>query len=137
MNWSYLFKHWFGTLLLGPIILQIIAYYNYTNSQDIFSFFEMYFVFFFCSLIFSLPTYALYALLFSFLEKINLLSLFSKIILIAFAVTGIIVTFWLIGGNSIDDLALTYCIASVIAGLLFKLESKEINQKSEPSTTIK
>ena len=34
-NWNYLFKHWLFTLLLGPIISQILMYITILNPNKI------------------------------------------------------------------------------------------------------
>ncbi|MFT7350580.1 MAG: hypothetical protein ACI9XR_000289 [Flavobacterium sp.] len=41
MNWSYLFKHWFGILLLGPIVSQITMYIYGVNPHKIFGLLEV------------------------------------------------------------------------------------------------
>lgn len=41
MNWSYLFKHWFSTILVAPILSDIINYY-YTDIQTLFNLTSVY-----------------------------------------------------------------------------------------------
>lgn len=125
MNWSYLFKHWFATLLLAPIVAQIIVLFAGGGSHSLFGFFETYFLFVFFGLFFSTPTYFLYAYLFSFLKKKNTCLPLAKMILIAFAVSGIIITFWSIGGSWSHNEMLSYGASSIISGLYFKLNRKQ------------
>lgn len=124
MNWSYFYKHWFGTLLLGPIIAMIIEYYTNENSQTIFGFLEVYPIFLIVGLMYSTPTYILYGFIYYFLGQKNINLIFSKIVLIFFAVNGVIITFWLLGGSWSIDGILSYCIASMISGLYFTLDFK-------------
>lgn len=131
MDWSYFYKHWFTTLLLGPVISQIVMYTDVFDSHSVVSFLEVYPISLIFGLIFSTPTYILYSFIYSFLAKKNTKIIYAKPILIAFAVAGVNVSFWLIGGSMSVDGALSYSIASIIAGLFFKLEFKNLaeNQK--------
>ncbi|WP_333599748.1 hypothetical protein [Flavobacterium sp.] len=126
MNWSYLFKHWFGTLLLGPIIGQVTEYYSSVNSHLVLGYLEAYPVFIMVSLFCSSPTYILYGFLYLFLAKKNSNPNYAKVILILFAVSGVIISFWLIGGSMSFNGTISYCIASILAGLLFKLNFKKL-----------
>ena len=70
MNWSYLFKHWFFTLLIGPIVSQIIMSVFDVNSHRIIGLLEIYPITLIFGLFFSTPTYILYALLYFYLSVI-------------------------------------------------------------------
>lgn len=124
MNWTYLFKHWFGTLLIAPIIAQVIELIITKNNQ-IFSFSESYLLFLIFGLFFSIPTYLLYIFLYYFLIQKNINTVCSKIILISFAVSGIIITFWIIGGTFSFKGALSYSLSSIVTGLIFKINYKQ------------
>ena len=50
---------------------------------------------------------------------------YSKLILIAFAIVGIVITFWLIGGTFSFKGALSYSLSSIVTGLIFKLNYKK------------
>ena len=121
MNWSYLFKHWFGTLLLGPFISEIIMYISEVNPHKIVGLLEVYPIAFLFSLIFSTPTYILYGFIYYFLACKNIRNEYAKIILISFVALGVIITTFLIKGSWMFDLGLSYFISSIIAGLSFKL----------------
>lgn len=125
MNWTYLYKHWFGTLLIGPIIAQIIESSSYVDSHLVFGFLEIYPVFLFVGLFCSTPTYILYGFLYRLLARKNTNPKYAKPILISLSVSGVIITFWLIGGTMSYNGALSYSIASAITGVLFKLNFKK------------
>lgn len=118
MNWSYLFKHWFGTLLIGPIIVDIIIYLNYAKIGGLL---EVYPIALLFSLIFSAPTYIIYGIIYYFLCQKNVKRLYSKIILIVLAVSGVYITTIIIKVNMMEDIAISYSISSIITGLFFKL----------------
>ena len=124
MNWSYLFKHWFGTLIMSPIIAQIIDLLMNKNNQ-ILNFYESFPLFLLFGLFFSTPTYLLYSILFYYLNYKNIKNVFAKIILISFALLGIIITFWLISGTLIYNGILIYCISSIITGTIFKIKNEK------------
>jgi len=130
MNWSYLFKHWFGTILLGPFISEIIMYISELNPHKIVGLLEVYPIAFLFSIIFSAPTYILYGFIYYFLASNKVKNEHSKIILISFVAIGVIITTLLIKGSWMLDIGLSYFISSVIAGLSFKLNFK--NSKLEP-----
>ena len=126
MNWSYLFKHWFGTLLIAPLIVQIIVFANRVDNL-LFDFFEYYFLFVLFGFFFSIPTYLLYALLYWYLAKVNLDDWEIKAILIFFAVAGIIITFSSIAGSMSEEGIISYSISSILTGIIFKLNFKNEN----------
>ncbi|WP_395044685.1 hypothetical protein [Flavobacterium sp.] len=124
MNWSYLFKHWFSTLLIGPIVSQITKYIYEVNPHKIVGLFEVYPISLLFGLFFSAPTYILYALIYYYLAKNTVNLKISKIILISFAVLGVVTTTSIIKGSMMQDIAISYSIASIISGLFFKLNFK-------------
>ncbi len=124
MDWSYLFKHWIGTLIMAPIIAQIIDLLMNKNNQ-ILNFYESFPLFILFGLFFSTPTYLLYSILFYYLKYKNIKNVYAKIILISFALLGIIITFWLISGTLIYNGILIYCISSIITGTFFKIKTEK------------
>ena len=42
MNWSYFFKHWFGTLLIGPILSKIIVLLALIDTDQLIGILEVY-----------------------------------------------------------------------------------------------
>ncbi|MEO5776296.1 MAG: hypothetical protein ABIQ27_05290 [Flavobacterium sp.] len=126
MNWSYLFKHWFGTLLIGPIIFQITTPFSSHISHLVFSFFEAYPLFLLFGLLFSIPTYILYGCIYYYLARKDANPNYAKAILILFSVLGVIATTLIMDGSMMQDITLPYLISSIIAGLLFKLNFRKI-----------
>lgn len=133
MNWSYLFKHWFGTLLLAPVISQITMYIYEFDPYKIVGLLEVYPISLMFGLFFSTPTYILYAVLYRYLAKNKVNIIFSKIILIIVAVIGVFTTTSIIKGNMMQDIAVSYSIASVIVGIIFKLNFKQTNDNNKPN----
>lgn len=74
------------------------------------------------SLIFSLPTYAVYSIVFYYLKKKQFSIIFSKRILIAISVVGVFITFTLIFPNIYFIATLAYMLTSLLTGIFFKLE---------------
>ncbi|GGD32221.1 hypothetical protein [Flavobacterium orientale] len=122
MNWSYLFKHWFFTLLLGPVVSQIVMYVIDVSPGKIVGLLEVYPLSLLFGLFFSTPTYILYGLVYYFLARNNINLNLSKVILISLAVVGVITTTSIIKGSMMLDITISYSIASVITGLFFKLK---------------
>lgn len=120
MKWNYLFKHWFGTIALGPVISEMIPYIS-GDSHLIVGLCEVYPIAFLFSLFFSAPTYLLYGFIYYYLAQKRINGIYAKAILISFAVTGVIVTTSIIHGSLMLNIALSYSIASIITGCLFKL----------------
>jgi len=121
MNWGYLFKHWFFTLLLGPVVSQIVIYFIDLSPGKIVGLLEVYPLSLLFGLFFSTPTYILYGLVYYFLARNNINLILSKVILITLAVVGVITTTSIIKGSMMLDITISYSIASVITGLFFKL----------------
>lgn len=122
MQWNYLFKHWFATLLIAPFLSDLFLYINPANS-NIGGFVSVYPIVFIISLIYSAPTYVVYALFFYFLKKETVAIIYSKIILIIIAAIGVILTFLTTFGlNDELPILLGYICASILTGIFFKLE---------------
>src|SRR5690606_17492954 len=92
MQWSYLFKHWFATLLIAPVLCQLYAFVN----EDIALLIVFYPITLLVSFLYSLPIVIIYTLLFYYfwLEEISIPT--AKIFFISIAVTGTFITFSLI-----------------------------------------
>ena len=117
MQWSYLFKHWFSTLLF-PLFLTKLLY-----NENL----ELLIIALIVGFIFSLPTYAFYALVFYSLQEETISTTRKKIILIGISVIGIALTFTLISGDLRSVFTydtLIYMLTSLITGIFFKLGKK-------------
>lgn len=121
MNWSYLFKHWFGTLFITPLICDL-SYYCTSNTNRIFGLVEMFPYTLLFSFFFSIPTYVVYGCLFYFLIKNNATETTSKIILVATATIGITITYLFLFNSRELLIYLGYITASVITGTIFKIK---------------
>jgi hypothetical protein len=124
-DWSYLFKHWIFTLLLGPVISQIIAFIPIFYPSQAVGLLAMFPILFIASLIFSIPTYIVYAFVYYYFSNKDLPILISKAILISISVICIFITTALIDGTLWIFIASSYSISSVISGLIFNLNFKE------------
>jgi hypothetical protein len=123
MNWSYLFKHWFGTLLISPFVFDILTMIvNTSNSMC--CLFEIYpFVVLF-SLIYSTPTYLVYSLIYYVLAKKKVGICFSKLILLAYTTICILITFLIFFGEREFIISISYAITSILLGIKIKLNFK-------------
>jgi len=124
MNWSYLFKHWFGTLLIGPIVSDIIAYLIIDNSDKIGGLTGVYPIALLFGLIFSTPTYILYGIIYYFLAQKEIATKYSKIILILFTSLCIFSTFTIVFNAREFNICVAYAITSILLGFIFKLNFK-------------
>lgn len=121
MQWSYLFKHWFATLLIAPFLSDLFFYVNPSNAK-IGGLLSGYFTVFFMSFIFSLPTYIIYAAVFYYLKKKKFSLIFSKKMLIAISMVGVFITFASVFPDMYFPVTLAYMLASLITGIFIKLE---------------
>lgn len=125
IDWSYLFKHWIFNLLIGPVISQIIAFIPILGFNLSFGLLEFYPIVFIISLIFSAPTYIVYAFVYYYLSNKDLSHFFPKAILILITVVGVFITTAFIDGTLSHFIAISYSISSIISGLLFNLNFKD------------
>lgn len=130
INRNYPYLNWILTIIIGPFLW--IIYEILINEQNAGSMFEVIFALIGVGLIFSLPTLALNVLVFQILIKITSSIFLIKFILITIGVTGIIVTFKLVGGTLALNLTLSYSISLIITGLLIRLQNdqKLINKEN-------
>lgn len=120
VDWSYLFKHSIFTLLLAPLISQIL-YYSYPNPHQTMGLLELYPITLLLSLIFSTPTYIFYAFVYRILFQKQISNLYAKGILILISITGIFITMYNIIGNMWLDFAVAYSLSSLVTGIFFNL----------------
>ncbi|RKR10818.1 hypothetical protein C8C83_2508 [Flavobacterium sp. 90] len=125
IDWSYLFKQWIFSLIIGPVISQIIAFIPVFYPSQAIGLLGMFPVVFIVSLIFSAPTYIVYAFVYNFLAKKDFPILYSKAFLITIPVIGVFITTAFIGGMLWYFIAVSYSLSSIICGLLFNLNFYE------------
>lgn len=124
MNWSYLFKHWFGTLIISPFIYELFNLMK-VNSNRVIGLVEIYPITFIFSLIFSIPTYIIYGFIYYFLARKEISIIKSKIILLQFTVLSILITFHVVFNARELTISISYAVTSIILGIYFKLNFKE------------
>lgn len=122
MNYSFLFKHWGTTLLLGPLASLIINRLFVLNPHQVVSLFEFYPITLLFSLILSIPTYIIYGLVYYQLGIHQVKTRDSKVILIMVSTLGVVLTTAILSGSMSEDIALSYSVSTIIAGLSFKLK---------------
>lgn len=121
-DWNYFFKNAIFTLLLGPVISQIITFLPVFHAIHLLSLLGMFPIVFIASLIFSIPTYIVYAFVYNYLFTKDLSILYSKTILISIPIIGVFITTAFIGGTLWYFIAVSYSISSLVSGLLFNLD---------------
>lgn len=124
INWGYLFKNWIFTLLIGPIISQIIAFIPFFNQILGVNLLGSYPIILIFTFVFSIPTYIIYAFIYYYLSDKNLSISYTKAILISITVVGISITSACITGVLGFFFALSYSISSIMFGLIFNLDFK-------------
>jgi hypothetical protein len=124
IDWSYLFKHWIFNLLTGPVISQIIAFIPFLGFNLSFGLLEFYPIVLIVSLIFSIPTYIVYAFVYYYFSTKDLPIFFSKGILIFITAIGVFITTAFIDGTLSHFITISYLISSIITGSIFNLNFK-------------
>ena len=121
MDKNYVIKQWLVTLIIGRLFILLYASSTSSKSQltDTLS---LYLIFFIFSLVFSIPTYLIYFLVFYFLVKKTTSIILIKIILDVIAIIGIFVTTVVIGGSMLVLNGLSYSLAIIISTLILKMK---------------
>lgn len=122
LNVLYVFKHWAATLFVSPFLLSLYgALSSGAGWVEIATFFPLFLSFGF---MFSLPALLGSYLLFLFAKRKPWPVLYRKLLLIAFAVLNIAITFWIIGGSFAPVLGLAYAAGAILFGFVFRLGSR-------------
>lgn len=127
MNWLYLIKHWFSTLLIAPILSDVINYY-YTDIETLFNLTTVYPITVIFGLFFSLPTYFIIGLTYYALNKKGVNSNNIKLFILIVCSIGIIISFYIIFNDREKNIALAYLVTSIFFGLFYKIENNETNK---------
>lgn len=127
MQWSYLFKHWFATLLIAPFLCELLIYIipNFNNYGKLIEFYSLILI---GSFFLSLPTFVIYGLVFDVMRKRMVPIILAKRVLIFISIIGILLTFLIIQGK-IYGVEFAYALTSLLSGTLFKL-GKKLTAKS-------
>lgn len=126
MRQSYPINHWFLTLLIAPFTSWLFAFLG-KDPHKIVGLLEVYPLTLTFSLALSFPTLLIYLLFFYFLSRIQIHFIFSKALLIATALSGIIITTSLLGGSMMSGIAWTYSLTTILVGFTLNLKTKPIN----------
>lgn len=122
MRWSYIFKHWGSTLLLGTTILTLVSGFKFLSPSEIGNALAWFVIYLIFSIIYSIPTLIIYLLVFYGLNNRNIDSKWIKFILITITITGITLTTLLIDFSSLKNLTIYYSLSSLVTGILFKIQ---------------
>jgi hypothetical protein len=122
MKLGYPLKHWLTSLIIAP--LTMILYDTISSSKLLPDTAGVYFLFIPYGLLFSLPVFGLYLLIFNMIIKTDKSSLTIKVILDAIAIIGVVATFSLIGDSIEMKLSIFYSVALVIASTFFRVRPR-------------
>lgn len=122
MNWSFSFKHWGGTLLLGTTILTLVSGFKFLSPSEIWSTLAWFIIYFIFSAIYSIPTLITYLLVAYLLIGRNIDSKWIKFVLISITVTGITLTTLLIDPDSLKNLTIYYSLSAVVIGIFLNFQ---------------
>ncbi|WP_107037611.1 hypothetical protein [Brumimicrobium mesophilum] len=122
MRWSYFFKHWITTVLIGSLI------YIFLNNITV-PFFstsiEWFLILILFSAVFSFPTFIVLAFVFNYLENFEIEIKKVKVIQILSTISGVVLSELVIVQNITLETTLGYSLPAVISGMFFKLKKKE------------
>lgn len=122
MRWSYVFRHWGSTLLLGTMILTLVSGFKFLSPSDIGNALAWFTIYLMFSIIYSIPTLIIYLLVFYRLINRKIDPKWIKFILILITITGITLTTLLIDFSSLKNLTIYYSISSLVTGILFRIQ---------------
>lgn len=121
MKINFILKHCFATILLSPLIHDLITYWLF-DANPFFSNAEIYFVTIIISIIFSLPTHILYGILSIYLYNMNLKNRILKSTFIIYYSLAILITFYFVLRFEELSITISYVSVSITSGLIFKLK---------------
>lgn len=116
-------------MFLAPFVFELFCIIS-ESSNKIAGLVEVYPITIIFSLIFSVPTYILYGIIYYFLAKKEVAINHSKTILILFTSISILVTFYVVFNARELYTSFAYAITSIVTGIFFKLNFKNDNHKS-------
>lgn len=122
LHWKYLFSHWIITLLITPFLVQLLMYLTRNNAHQIVGLVEVYPITLIVSLIFSIPTYIIYGIIDFLCLRNEIKTKNVKLILIAAALVGILITFLTVFKTRDIEITIGYFLTSLIVGLVLKFK---------------
>lgn len=120
--------NWIITIIIGPILLSLheILFKN----QSIISMLELIPLFIFMGITCSIPVLILHIITFNLLTKFISSKILMKFILTVVGITGISITFNIIGGTLSDRLTIYYSIAITLSSIFVKMKNSESNNSN-------
>ena len=119
---SFVIVHWASTLLISPVMSQMLISVFSSSPHQIVSLLEIYPVTLLFSIVFSLPTLIVCLISFYFLKKKEVNPAVSKLILISLSVFGIYITQTLIQGSMSQDIIIAYSLTASLVGIMLKIK---------------
>ena len=122
-NWFPIMVWLLTVAVIGPILLTILMYFSQPvsifQSKDPIINLRLTIIF---GLLFSLPVFGIYLLIFKILTNKYKSPIFIKVCLTAVCVIGMYITFYIMSGTSIDFYnTLPYPISTIISSSIFKV----------------
>jgi len=114
---NYPVKHLLATALLGPVFYAIYDPSDFYGTKI----WDMYLIYFISGLLFSLPTFFFYYLIYRGLYTLSWRPLYKKLILNMVAIFGVFLTLKIIQGSMIDSLIVTYSLTLILTSLFIKM----------------
>ena len=108
----------------------MIIYDTIENSKLMTDAVGVYFLFISFGLVFSLPTFIIYALTYNAIIKTDKSNLTIKTVLIALGILGVVVTFSLIKGTLIFKASIFYSTGLIIGSFFYNVRPKEIKEQT-------
>ncbi|WP_276979519.1 hypothetical protein [Flavobacterium filum] len=127
MKILYPFAHWLLTVLLSPLMSNLLFCMVYQSPLRLTTFFELYPATIIFIFIFSTPTFLCYLVLFFLLKKYPLPILVAKLCLNATAIIGILITWFYVDLFSGYHQLAGIIISTLLIGFLLKLEKNPAN----------
>jgi len=127
MKVNYPLKHLFATTLLSPLIFGIYDPSIFRGTKV----WDMYLIFLASGVLFSLPAFLIYYLLYIQLNKTPLHQVVKKVLLNAIGIFGIFVTLKIVQGTMANSLIVSYSIALIVTSVFINMNRRE---KALPTT---
>jgi hypothetical protein len=124
MDNTYPLKQWLVTLTISPFLLAVYEYF-WGSSATAKGYIELYTLFLLLGIAYSLPVFVIYYLSFFLLSKRVKSPLSMKIILNIIAITGVYITFKILGGALTPGLSITYIVTIFVSSLILKISVKK------------
>lgn len=123
------FKHWLGTLFIGPFISDFLMKNSYKLDDEVLGMVKLYPITVSLTVLASIPTGLLYLWWFHHLMKHQVIPQVSRWILILISILGINITLYFVNRFDSWEIMLGYSLASIISAQLFTLWSFDTEEQ--------